>query len=90
MVILHTKTDRGTVVPYTYNKIGEKTIHHIEECGWIGDTKRGKNCIYLIYDGIHYNALKLNKENMNDNNLINIEETQPTNDTATTSSANKD
>ena len=32
VVILHTKTDRGTVVPYTYNDIGERTIHHMEKC----------------------------------------------------------
>ena len=68
VVILHTKTDRGTLVPYTYNEIGERTIHHMDECGWM-DTQRGKNCIYLIYDGIHYNALKLNKEHMSDNGL---------------------
>jgi hypothetical protein len=54
VVILHTKTDRGTVVPYTYNEIGERTKHHMKECGGIGDTQRGQNCIYLIYDGIHY------------------------------------
>ena len=82
-VILHTKTDRGTVVPYTYNEIGERTIHHMEECGWIGDTQRGQNCIYLIYDGIHYNALKLNKEN-------NIAESKPSIDTVNTGSENKD
>ena len=82
VVILHTKTDRGTVVPYTYNDIGEKTIHHMETCGWIGDTQRGQNCIYLIYDGIHYNALKLNKENS-------IAEPKPSNDTASADS-NKD
>ena len=63
----------------------------MDECGWM-DTQRGKNCIYLIYDGIHYNALKLNKENMSDNSLslTNIEETQPTNDIANTSLENKD
>jgi hypothetical protein len=69
--ILHNKTDRGTVVPYTYNEIGERNIHHTEECGWIGDTQRGQNCIYLIYNGIHYNALKLNAEQV-----------QPENDTS--------
>ena len=26
VALLHTKTDRGTVVPYTYNEIGERTI----------------------------------------------------------------
>jgi hypothetical protein len=71
------------VVPYTYNEIGERTIQHMEECGWIGDIQRGQNCINLIYDGIHYNALKLNKEN-------NIAEPKPSNDTANTDSENKD
>ena len=61
----------------------------MDECGWM-DTQRGKNCIYLIYDGIHYNALKLNKEHMSDNGLTQIEATQTTNDTANTSSENKD
>ena len=89
VVILHTKTDRGTVVPYTYNEIGERTIHHMDECGWM-DTQRGKNCIYLIYDGIHYNALKLNKEHMSDNGLTQNEAKQTTNDTANTSLENKD
>jgi hypothetical protein len=35
VAILHTKTDRGTVVPYTYNEKRKRTIHHMEECGWI-------------------------------------------------------
>ena len=90
VAILHTKTGRGTVVPYTYNEIGERTIHHMEECGWIGDTQRRQNCIFLMYAGIHYNALKLNKENMSDNSLASIAESQPTNDTANTSSENND
>jgi hypothetical protein len=34
----------------------------MEKCGRIGDTQQGQNYIYLIYDGIHYNALKLNDE----------------------------
>ena len=89
MVILHTKADRGTVIPYTYNEIGERTIHHMDECGWM-DTQRGKNCIYQIYDGIHHNALKLNKEHMSDNGLTQIEATQTTNDTANTILENKD
>ena len=71
------------MVPYTYNDIGERTIHHMEECGWIGDTQRGQNCIYLIYDGIHYNALKLNKEH----NII--EPNQPS-DTTNTSPDQQD
>ena len=53
MAILHTKTDRGTVIPYTYNEIGERTIQHMDACGWMS-TQRGQNCIY--------NALILNKE----------------------------
>ena len=61
VAILHTKTDRGIVVPYTYNEIGERTIQHMETYGWM-NTQRGQNCIYLIHDGIHYNALVLNKE----------------------------
>ena len=68
VVILHTKTDGGTVVPYTYNDLGERTIHHMEECGWIGNTQRGQKCICLIYDGIHYNALKLNDEQVQPEN----------------------
>ena len=32
----------------------------MEECGWIGDTHRGENCIYLVYDGILYSSLRLN------------------------------
>ena len=71
------------MVPYTYNDIGERTIHHMEECGWIGDTQRGQNCIYLIYDGIHYNALKLNKEH-------NIIEPKQPSDTANTSPDQQD
>ena len=44
---------------YYVSEIGKRAIRHMEECRWIGDTQRGQNCIYLIYDGIHYNALKL-------------------------------
>ena len=71
------------MVPYTYNEVGERTIHHMEECGWIGDTQRGQNCIYLIYDGIHFNALKLNKEN-------NIAEPKQSSDTIITSPDQQD
>ena len=56
------------MVPCTHNEIGERTIHHMEECGWIGNTQRGQNCICLIYDGIHYNALKLNDEQIQPKN----------------------
>ena len=45
VAILYTNTDRDTIIPYTYNKIGERTIHHKEECGWIGDTQQGQNYI---------------------------------------------
>ena len=44
-----------------------------EECGWIGNTQRGQNCIYLIFDGIHYNALKLNGEQIQpENDTLNV------------------
>ena len=68
MAILHTKTGRGTVVPYTYNETGERTIQHMEACGWI-NAQRGQNCIHLTYDGIHYNALILNKEHTQTENV---------------------
>ena len=42
----------------------------MEEFGWIGNTQRGQNCIYLIFDGIHYNALKVNKEQKQTENVI--------------------
>jgi hypothetical protein len=90
VAILHTKTDRWTVVPYTYNEIGERTIHHMEECGWIGDTQRGQNCIYIIYDDIHCNALRLNKENVSVRGSTNAGKPQPTNDTVNTGLENKD
>ena len=32
VIILHTKKDRGTVVPYTHNEIGERTIQHMDSC----------------------------------------------------------
>ena len=41
--ILHTQTNIGTVAPYTCNEIGERTIQHMEECGWM-NAQRGKNC----------------------------------------------
>jgi hypothetical protein len=62
VAILHTKTDRCTVVQ-----------RNREECGWIGNTQRGQNCIYLIFDGIHHNALKLNGEQTQpENNTMNV------------------
>ena len=59
-VVLNTITDRRTITPYTHNEIGGRSIQHMEECGGIEDTHRGGNYIYLTYDGIHYNALRLN------------------------------
>jgi hypothetical protein len=52
----------STIIPYKYNTIGKRCIQHMEECGWIGDTDRRKHCIYLIYDGIHYNTPRMNGE----------------------------
>ena len=44
----------------------------MKACGWI-NTQRGQNHIYLIYDGIHYNALILNKEkNQTGNVTLNV------------------
>ena len=47
----------------------------MEECGWIGNTQRGQNCIYLIlYDDMHYNALKLlnKKQKQTENATLNV------------------
>ena len=61
----------------------------MEECGWIGDTQRGQNCIYLRYDGIHYNALKLNKD-VSIHGMTNAGKTQPTREIVKAGLENKD
>jgi hypothetical protein len=46
VVILHTKTDRGTVVPYTYNEIGARANHTPHGRMWMdGHSTREK--LYL-------------------------------------------
>ena len=61
---MHTKTDRCTIIPYTPNAVETKTIEKLMALNWTREPSRGKHGIYLVHDGIHYNALKLkdNKE----------------------------
>ena len=59
VIILHTETDRCTIIPYTPNAIETKTVAKLMTLNWTREPSRGKHGIYLIHDGIHYNALSL-------------------------------
>ena len=58
VIILHTETDRCTIIPYTPNAIETKTVAKLMTLNWTREPSRGKHGIYLIHDGIHYNALR--------------------------------
>ena len=56
---MHTKTDRCTIILYTANAIETKTAAKLLALDWTREPSRGKHGIYLIHDGIHYNAIRL-------------------------------
>jgi hypothetical protein len=59
--MLHTETDRCTIIPNTANAIEEKNTRKLMKLDWTRERSRGKHGIYLVHvnDGIHYNALRL-------------------------------
>ena len=59
VIILHTETDRCTIIPYTANAIETKSVAKLLALDWAREPSRGKHGIYLIHDGIHYNAIRL-------------------------------
>jgi hypothetical protein len=59
VIILHTETDRCTIIPYTANAIETKTVAKLLALDWTREPSRGKHGIYLIHDGIHYSAIRL-------------------------------
>jgi hypothetical protein len=59
VIILHTVTDRCTIIPYMPNAIETKTVAKLLALDWTREPSRGKHGIYLIHDGIHYNAIRL-------------------------------
>ena len=59
-MILLIYTDRCTIIPHTTpNAIETKTAAKLTTLKWTREPSRGKHGIYLIHDGIHYNALSL-------------------------------
>jgi hypothetical protein len=65
VIILHTETDRCPIIPYTPNAIETKIVDKLMTLNWTREPSRAKHGIYLIHDGIHYNALRL-RENQED------------------------
>jgi hypothetical protein len=56
---MHTETGRCTIIPYTANAIETQIVAKLLALDWTREPSRGKNGIYLIHDGIHYNAVRL-------------------------------
>jgi hypothetical protein len=78
VIIFHTggETDRCTIIPYAPNAIETKTVAKLMVWKWTREPSRGNHGIYLIHDGIHYNALRLrnNQEDGEQNEESNIRE----------------
>ena len=66
VIILHTETDRCTIIPYTANEIETKSVAKLLALDWAREPSRGKHGIYLIHDGIHYNAIRLRDDQEED------------------------
>ena len=59
VIILHTETDRCTIIPYTPNAIETKSVTKLVALKWTREPSREKHGIYLTHDEIHYSTLRL-------------------------------
>ena len=70
VILLHTETDRCTIIPNTANAIEEKTVAKLMKLDWTREPSRDKHGIYVVHDGIHYNVLKLrNSQEQGEHNI---------------------